>query len=121
MAQTLGIVDINWRGRDLDVEKGAKIKVGGIKNNLVPTGRRANRAQEFEASEVTGSFPLPRGLSLVDLFDPGEGPLIVKCDTGQTYSWPDAFLVNRPEATGGEGGKVEAKWNCGEPEELING
>jgi hypothetical protein len=120
MAQFLGILDASWRQEALDPEKGGKVKVGGIKNNLVKTGRRVGRAQEFEESEITMSIPLERARQLKKLFDAGEGELIVKCDTGQTYTWPDAFLVNRPEFTGGEGGKVELKWNAGEPEELVS-
>ncbi len=119
--KTLGIVDATWRQQTLDVQKGSKLKLGGIKNNLVKTGRRAHRAEEFEESEVTVTVPFKAGMSMIDLFSSEEGELIVKCDTGQTYSWPDAFLVNRPDITGGEGGAVELKWNAGEPEELVNG
>ena len=121
MAQTLGIIDIVWRGTKLAVEKGAKVKLGGVKNNAVIVGRQVHRAQEMEASEITATFALLRGMLLMPIFDPGEGPLEVLCDTGQTYAWPDAFMAKRPEATGGEGGKVEAMWMAGEPEELING
>ena len=38
--QTLGIVDIVWRGQKIPVEKGAKFRVGGIKQNAVTSGRR---------------------------------------------------------------------------------
>jgi hypothetical protein len=119
MAQTLGIIDLTWRGQRLAIEKGAKLKLGGVKNTVVVTGKQVHRAEEFEASEVTATIPLLRGQSLLALFGTGEGALSALCDTGQTYSWPDAFLTNRPEATGGEGGKVELTWAAGAPEELI--
>lgn len=122
MAQTLGIIDLVWRGRKLAVEKGAKLKLGGIKNNAVIAGRQVHRAGEFEASEITATIPLQRGQRLLDLWGSGqEGELQALCDTGQTYIWPDAFLDNRPEATAGEGGKIELKWMAGEAEELIDG
>ena len=33
MTQFLGIVDLSWRGQRVPVEKGAKVKIGGIQNN----------------------------------------------------------------------------------------
>ena len=120
MAQTLGIVDIVWRGKNIPVEKGAKLKLGGIRNNHVVYGRKVGRAQEFFASEITASTVLEKGQSAKEFNFSGEGELQVLCDTGQTYVWPDAFLVGEPpEITGGEGGKIELKWAAGEPEEII--
>lgn len=119
--QTLGIIDLVWKGQKLAVEKGAKVRLGGIKNNPVPYGRQVGRAQEFEQSEITATIPLKKGQRIGDIFSTDEGELQVLCDTGQTFVWPDAFIMNRPEMTGGEGGKIEAKWAAGEPEEIING
>lgn len=117
--QTLGIVDIIWRGRQIPVETGAKLKVGGIKNNVVTYGRRVGRAQEFEGSEVTAVTPYERGQRLGNLWAPDEGELQVVCDTGQTFVMKDAFLTDRPELTGGEGGKIELKWAASAPEEIL--
>jgi hypothetical protein len=119
MAQVLGIVDIVWRGRNIPVEKGAKIKVGGIKNNAVSYGRKAGRAQEFEVSEVTATTNLEAGQRWGNLWDPSEGELQVVCDTGQTFVFGDAFLTDIPEITGGEGGKIELKWSGSAPEEIM--
>ncbi|MDO9501389.1 phage tail tube protein [Falsiroseomonas sp.] len=119
MAQTLGIVDFTWRGQSIPAKKGSKFKLGGTKSNPVVTGRRVDHAHEFEASEVSATFALRRGMSLLALFAPGEGPLEVLADTGQTYSFPDAFVTNRPEATSGEGGDVEIMWSAGEPNEVV--
>ncbi|MGN6777571.1 phage tail tube protein [Rhizobium sp.] len=118
--QTLGIIDIVWRGTNIPVEKGAKLRLGGIKNNSVTYGRKVGRAEEYQGSEITATTNLEKGQSLTNLLDPGEGELQVKCDTGQTYVWEDAFLDgDRPEATGGEGGKIELKWAGGTPEEIL--
>ena len=122
MASTLGIIDIVWRGQKLAVERGASLRLGGLKNNPVITGRQIHRSAEMEASEITATIPLLRGQRLLDLYGDGrEGELQCVCDTGQTYVFADAFLTNRPEVTGGEGGKVELVWMAGEPEELLNG
>ena len=119
MAKVLGIVDIIWRGRNIPVEKGAKIKVGGIKNNVVTYGRKVARAQEFEGSEVTATTNLEQDQRYSSLWNEGEGELQVVCDTGQTYIIADAFLTDIPEITGGEGGKIELKWAGSAPEEVL--
>ena len=119
MAKVLGIVDIIWRGRNIPVEKGAKIKIGGIKNNPVTYGRKVARAQEFEGSEVTATTNLEQDQRYGSLWSAGEGELQVVCDTGQTYILADAFLTDIPEITGGEGGKIELKWAGSAPEEVL--
>jgi hypothetical protein len=119
MAQTLGIVDIVWRGRTIPVEKGAKFRVGGIKNNTVTYGRKVGRAQEYMGSEVTATTVLEAGQRWGNTWDPDEGELQVVCDTGQTFVMYDAFLTDIPEITGGEGGKVELKWSASTPEEIV--
>ena len=117
--QTLGIVDIVWKGRTIPVETGAKLRLGGIKNNVVNYGNKAARAQEFEPSEVTATTNLERGQRFGNLWGPGEGELQVLCDTGQTFVIGDAFLTDRPDVTGGEGGKIELKWAGSAPEEVL--
>ncbi|MBB3947215.1 hypothetical protein GGQ73_003181 [Rhizobium skierniewicense] len=120
MTQVLGIVDIIWRGRNLPVEKGAKFRMGGIKNNAVTYGRKVGRAQEYQGSEISATTHLEAGQRLGNLLDPGEGELQVVCDTGQTLVFNDAFLVDdRSEVTGGEGGKIELKWAASSPEEIL--
>lgn len=120
MAQVLGIVDIIWRGQNIPVEKGAKIRPGGIKNNAVTYGRKTARAQEVQGSEVTATTNLEKDQRWGNLWDAGEGELQVVCDTGQTFVIADAFLVDDiPEITGGEGGKIELKWAGSAAEEVI--
>lgn len=119
MAQVLGIVDIIWQGQNIAVEKGAKLKLGGIKNNKVVYGRRVDRAQEFMASEVKATTHLRRGQRLGSLVNLGEGELQLVCDTGQTFVFPDAFLEGEQEMTGGEGGKIELTWAAGDYEEVL--
>lgn len=119
MAKVLGLLELNWRGQKIDIEKGAKVKLGGLQQKPVITGKQVDHADEFMQSEVTATAKLKAGDSLLAIWAPGAGELIAKCDTGQTYSWPDAFLTNRPEFTAGEGGKVPLAWAAGEPVELV--
>ena len=119
MAQTLGIIDVVWKGENLQVEKGAKFKPGGVKNNTVTYGRSVGRAQEFVAGEVKATVVLRKGRRASDVFSAEEGELQVTCDTGQVLSWADAFMTEIPEFSGGEGGKVELTWAVGTPEEFV--
>ena len=117
--QTLGIIDIVWRGRNIPVKQGAKFKVGGIQNTAVTYGRKVGRAQEFMGSEVTATTNFERGQRFGALWDQAEGELQVVCDTGQTFVIGDAFLTERPEITGGEDGQMELKWMGSAPEEIV--
>lgn len=119
MTQVLGIVDIVWQGRNIPVEKGAKLKLGGIANAPVVYGRKVGRAQEFKPSEIEATTTLERGQHFKQLYQVGEGELQVQCDTGQIYTFPDAFLTDQREMTGGEGGKVPLKWSAGDYEEIV--
>lgn len=119
MTQTLGIIDIVWKGRNVPVEKGAKLKLGGIKNNPVVYGRKVGRAGEYEASTIEAVTAYERGQSVKTLYTEEEGELQVLCDTGQTFVWPDAFLTDNRELTGGEGGKISLKWAGGDYEEIV--
>lgn len=121
MAQVLGIVDIIWLGQSIPVEKGSKLRLGGMKNNPVTFGREVGRAQEFQGSEISAKTHLKKGQRFGDLFNAEtEGELVVICDTGQTYSFADAFLSDdRPEMTAGEGGAIELKWAAGDYQEVL--
>ncbi len=117
--QTLGIIDIVWRGRNIPVKQGAKFTVGGIQNTVVTYGRRVGRSQEFRGSEVKATSNFERGQRWGALWDAGEGELQVVCDTGQTFVMNDAFLTERPEITGGEDGQFELTWAASAPEEIV--
>lgn len=118
--QTLGIIDLFWRGENIPVEKGSSIRLGGIKNNTVTLSRAVGRAQEFQGTEVKAKTILRKGQSALDLFSEEEGELQVVCDTGQTYVIPDAFLTgDRPTMTGGEGGAIDLTWAGSTAQEVI--
>lgn len=119
--QTLGIVDMIWRGVALDIEKGAKIKLGGFKQVPVLVQGKTKYSRQYEASEITATTVINRGQDPNDLWAEGEGELQCNCDTGQSFILPDAFLTNRPNMTAGEGGKSELAWSGGIAETLLNG
>lgn len=120
--QTLGIIDIIWNGLKIPVEKGTGTYTpGGMQNKTVVAGRQVFRSQEFVPSEAEATTVFRRGDSLLTKIDPNvEGELQVVCDTGQVFMHTDAFIVDKPKITAGDGGKVAIKWNAGEPLELVN-
>jgi hypothetical protein len=120
--QTLGILDVVWRGKKIPAEKGSKFRLGGLKNNVVLAGRQTHRAQEYINSSCELTTILKRGQSWSDIWTTDEGELQVNCDTGQSYVFTDAFLEgDPPDITGGEGGKIALKWAMSEGEEIQNG
>lgn len=121
MAQVLGIVDIIWRGTRVDVEKGATLMLGGLQQKEVVTNTRVDYAREFMPSKITATAIVLRGMSVLDLFAPGQAELQVQADSGQTWVFPDAFISNRPDITSGEGGKLKIEWAAGAALEQLNG
>lgn len=120
MSQTVGIIDITWKGRYLACQKGSTARLGGLKANAVTHGRKVSYANEYQGSEIKAKVPFERGMKLSDIWSEGEGELQVKLDTGQTYVFNDAFLSgDRPTITEGGDTPVELTWSAGSPEEIV--
>jgi hypothetical protein len=116
--QTLGIIDIFWGGRKLDNEPGGTVKLGGVRNKEVIFSRKVGRAQMMMASEISVTVPIEAGQRVSDTFTTEENELQVHCDSGQIFSWDEAFLTETLEFTAGEGGKLKLTFKGGEPIEL---
>lgn len=117
--QVVGIIDLVWNGRKIEVEKGATFTHGGLMNEAVEVGRSTHRAQSYQSSEVKGTTVLKRGQRWRDIWTTEEGELQVACDSGQTFIIKDAFLEGDiPEIKGGEG-KFDLTWKGGIPEEIL--
>jgi hypothetical protein len=118
MSQSLGVIDVVWNGVTLAVEPGAKFMLGGLQNKTVAYGRGAARSQEFVPSTLEITTLLARGQRASDLYTTAEGELQIHCDTGQTIVAYAAWMTERPDFSGGDGGKVPLKWAFGEYEEI---
>jgi hypothetical protein len=119
MAQSLGLAQIRFDGKLIPSEKGAKIKLGGIKRTPVLLGKSTHYAEEFEAAEVECVTSLLRGMSLQDLRDARDITVIFECDTGQTFVVRNAFATDVMEVTDGEGGKITVKFAGDAAEEML--
>ncbi len=120
MAQSLGIVDLYFKGRKIEVENGARFNPGGIENDVAAVGRRVFTSQKLVAGQVTATTVLEAGASITWLLDPSPGELQFKCDTGQTYTIPDAVRTRMPGITGGNGGKMELEFGGSPAQELLS-
>ena len=114
--QTIGIIDIIWRGQQLPVEKGSTIMLGGMKNNPIIYGRGLAYSRENTASKIKCSIVLAKGQRVDDLYYMDEDELQVKTDINSTYVFPRAILVNRPELN--DSGKFNMEWDAGVYEEV---
>ncbi|OUI86138.1 hypothetical protein HK19_06065, partial [Acetobacter persici] len=75
---------------------GSTIKLPGYKNNTQVTGSTVQRYQSFAAGEVKATPVLKKGMKLSTFTADDEGELQVKCDTGQAFVLPDAFILDNP-------------------------
>jgi hypothetical protein len=57
---------------------------------------------------ITGTFP--SGV---------QQELQIQCDTGQSFTWPDAFRSDKIKLTTGEDAEAEVTLNAGTPTELV--
>jgi len=114
-AQSLGIISLAWGSTKIQVDtKSSSFKRGGLVSTAVVAGTQITQSQMTVAPEVTASFPLLKGQSLDDIKALAGQPLVVYCDTGQTYTLNGAFLVGDPMVKGGSGSNVSCKWS-GQP------
>jgi hypothetical protein len=115
--QVLGIAEVFWNGTLVPAEPGQSFKLGGLRNKSVIAGAQVFRAQQMMVSEINVTSVVQAGQNVSDLYSIGEGELQIQCDTGQIFVWPNAFLVDTPDITAGEGGKIKLQWHAGTPQE----
>ena len=118
MAQSVGILRIWWKGVKYDCTKGSSIRLPTYQNVTQVAGDTAHRSENFQPGEVKATPLLLKGQSLA-AFNPGsEGELQVQADTGQVWTFPDAFLLSAPTMTD-DGGKMPVTWNSSTYTELL--
>lgn len=119
MAQTVGIMTIWWMGVQYECVSGSSIKLPGTKNNTQVTGGTVQRYESFAAGEVKATPVLKKGMKLTAFNAGDEGELQVKCNTGQAYVLPDAFILDNPTLSD-QGGKAPVTWNAGLFQEVVS-
>jgi hypothetical protein len=117
--QVLGIIECFWNGTSVPIEPGGSFSLGGIRNKSVVAGAQVFNANMMMVSEINVTSVVQAGQNVSDLYGIGQGELQIQCDTGQMFIWPNAFIVDAPDITAGEGGKIKIKWHAGTPQESV--
>lgn len=111
MAQALGILKIWWQGQQYACQQGSSLKLPGMKNTTIVAGYSAHRAQSFSPAEIKATPLLLKGMTMAEFTPGSEGELQVQADTGQTWTFPDAYILDAPSVSDG-GGKMPVTWNA---------
>ena len=118
--QVLGIIEVFWGGKQVDIKPGGSVKIGGMVNSPVIYGGNVGRAQKMEQSEVNVKAIVEQGMTITDLFGSGatqEKQLQVLCDTGQSFVWADAFISGPLDITAGDNSEIDLHFVGGTPME----
>lgn len=115
--QRLGKAFIKADGSLLESMPDAKIDIGGVER---PTINGANAvlgyAEKVKEATVECEIAVGPDTSLATIAGWNNVTVTFECDTGQVYIVRNAWLVEPPVATAGEGGKVPLKF-AGPPAE----
>lgn len=119
MAKKLGKATIKWDGNVLATMPGAKIDIGGDERTTVVG---ANDVQGYfetpKQSKVECEISVGRETRLDQLRGIDNATIVFECDTGQIYVVRGGWLINTPEMTASEGGRVPLTFEGPPAEEL---
>jgi hypothetical protein len=106
--QVLGIVKAFWLGNEVELQgNDSTFSLGGLVGQAKRVGVKIARSMEMQESTVKLNFAVKAGMSVTGTFPQGvEGELQVECDTGQTFTWPDAFVMGTVDFGSSNGGQV---------------
>lgn len=119
MTQRFGKAFIKVDGALLESMPGASLDVGGVTRNTVLGGNAVlGFAEAPKQAVLQCQIAVGAGTSLADLRAIKSATVTFECDTGQTYVIRNAWLVNPPVATDGEGGAVPLQFEGPPAEEM---
>jgi len=109
--QRLGKAYIKVDGDLLETMPGAKIDIGGVvRNPVVGSHGLLGYAEQAKEATVECEISIGPNTSLAKLAAIKDTTVMFECDTGQVFVIRNAFLVEPPVVTEGEGGKVPLKF-----------
>ncbi len=119
MAQLLGRAFIKLDGDLLRSNDGAKIDLGGaVRDPVVGSHTVHGYAEKIKEATVECEISLAKGDSLEPLRNTTDATITFECDSGQTYIVREAFLMEPPVVSEGDGGKIPLKF-AGQPAEEV--
>lgn len=119
MSQLLGKAFIKVDGQLLETESGASLDLGGVTRNTIMGGNKVlGYAEQPKQSVLTCEIAVSRNTSLAEVRDWSDVTTTFEADTGQTWVQRNAWCVNPPVVTAGEGGKVPLTFEGAPAEEM---
>lgn len=119
MSKRLGKVWIKVDGDLLESLPNSSIDLGGVTRTPVTGGNKVlGYSETVKEAMIECEIALGPATSLTKLAGIKDAVATFECDTGQTYVVRDAFIVDPPKATAGDGGKVPIKL-AGQPAEEL--
>lgn len=103
----LGKAYIRVDGKLLETMAGAKLDLGGeTRETVVGNNAVLGHTGKPKQAKLECEIAVGQGVSLDELRKVEDATVTFEADTGQTYTLKNAWLVEPPVLTDGEGGKV---------------
>ncbi|MDX9860884.1 MAG: phage tail tube protein [Rhodospirillales bacterium] len=109
--QVLGRAYVKVNGSLLKTHKGAKLDPGGVTRAPVVGNTVHGFAEEAKEPTLECEISVDGNFKLADLKDITDATVTFEADTGQVYVLRNAWIVDPPVMTDGEGGKVPLKFS----------
>ncbi|MBY4640286.1 phage tail tube protein [Gluconacetobacter entanii] len=116
---TVGIFTVWWKGLKIEMKTGSTLRLPGNQNKTETAGGTGFRYQQYQVGQFKGTAILPKGTSLAAFQPDVEDELQVMADTGQQWSFPDAYLLDAPDLAD-NGGNMPLTWNMNTYKELLS-
>jgi len=112
----LGIIKAFWLGNEVPVKPGSSFTLGGVSSKPQVVGTNVDFSNAMEASEVKLKVAVKSGVSITGTYARGvAGELQVQCDSGQTFTWENAFISGTIPITTGDSSEMEITFGGGTP------
>ncbi|MBS4046188.1 MAG: phage tail tube protein [Alphaproteobacteria bacterium] len=112
--QRLGVVEITVNGTPLDIVPGsATFDKGGKRRKTQNGDQGANFSVEFAPAKVEAEIFYGPGTRLANYENMDDLTVVVRCDTGQTYTMANAWEASDDRGIkAGDGGKHKLVFNA---------
>ena len=115
----LGIVEASWGGTDIPLKVGNTFELGGVVSNPQVVGKTVDFSNSMKPSMISLKVAFRQGMRLTDMFPSGIGQeLQVRCDTGQTFVFDNAFRQGTIKVSDGDSSEATVEFGAGAPLEI---
>lgn len=116
----LGIIEAIWQGTPVPLKPGSTFNLGGVTSEPQVVGTDIDFSNSMKASEVNLKVAIEKGMSITGTFPAGAaGELQIQCDSGQIFTWENAFRSGTIDITTGDSSEANVKFAGGTPLEQV--